>query len=298
MTVGRTLAGCLAIGLALLGARRVVIGPEPSAAPVLRVEVAAAASEAEVEGAVDEAVLLAFAERAGWAKRDPVVRDRLVRNLAFVEAEAAGERVPDDDALLARALGMRMHELDPLARARLVWLAREVVARLTRSAPSEAELASYLAAHPDRFARAAALDFVQVFLSAEQRRLHLDDDADAVRDVLAGVPPDAAGAFGDASLLPREVHGASPRRIDTLFGAGFAEKLFALEPGAWRGPVRSAFGLHFVWVRERSAATVPPLAAVRAQVEHGYQHDARAERVGEAVRRMRAAYDVEVVRLP
>ena len=40
--------------------------------------------------------------------------------------------------------------------------------------------------------------------------------------------------------------------VARTFGEGFAKQLFAVEPGRWQGPIPSSFGVHFVFVDERS----------------------------------------------
>jgi hypothetical protein len=59
------------------------------------------------------------------------------------------------------------------------------------------------------------------------------------------------------------------RTSTARFGAGFATRLAAAEPGAWFGPVPSSYGLHLVWIRERSPAVTPSLDAVRGASSTG-----------------------------
>ncbi|MCC6521861.1 MAG: peptidyl-prolyl cis-trans isomerase [Polyangiaceae bacterium] len=290
----RTLAGFFLIGLVLLGARRAWRAEEPPGRARLVVHVAPDASAAEVERAIDDAVLAAFAARAGWARHDPVVRDRLVRNVRFVEPDA-GAGI-DDDGCVARALALGMDASDPVVRSRLVWLGREVLARLAAEPPSDDALGTYLAAHPDRFLRPAAVRFLQVLVGAERHGVALADDAAALGARLATLGPDEGRPLSDPSVLPAEVALASERRIDALFGLGFGAAVLAAPEGRWAGPLRSSYGLHFVWVRERAAGVLPALADVRSEVRAAYDHDAREAHVRQALRRLRAAYAVELAR--
>jgi hypothetical protein len=52
--------------------------------------------------------------------------------------------------------------------------------------------------------------------------------------------------------------------------------------------------LHLVWVQERVASRVPPLADVRAQVLHRLLRERRAQRVQETVAALRRRSDVRV----
>jgi parvulin-like peptidyl-prolyl isomerase len=60
------------------------------------------------------------------------------------------------------------------------------------------------------------------------------------------------------------------------------------------GPVRSSYGLHLVWVDERSPARVPPLAAVRSQVAHRLLAERGEERLRARLRTLRARYEITV----
>ena len=69
-------------------------------------------------------------------------------------------------------------------------------------------------------------------------------------------------ALGDPTLLPGEMPLSRESEVSRLFGAQFAESLLELEPGAWRGPVRSGYGLHLVRVTGHEPATKPALEEV------------------------------------
>ena len=255
---------------------------EPSIEPIsITVVVASDAGDAEVRRATDEAMLVALAERAGFVERDSAIRARLEMNVRFVEPTLRG------DAAIAEAMRLRMHESDPVVRARLLWLARETLARVTRRTPTDEELEAYLRAHPDRFARPSAISFEQVFVS--RQRPDFEERVGLV----------AASPFAhesDPSLLPAAMTNASPRRIEVRFGRAFAEQLLNLEVGGAPQRVDSTYGAHFVRVLGRSRGHVPPLRDVRARVRAEWERDDRPRRIRQALERMRAAYHVEIRR--
>lgn len=273
----RPLLTIVVLGTALFLITRV----EPStgvAEPLpLTVAVSTDADAREIDRATDEAILLAFAERAGFVHRDSAIRARLELNVRFVDPALEG------DAAIDEAMRMEMHRSDPVVRERLVWLAQETLASATRERASDETLETYLREHPERFARPEAITFEQVFVSRQR------DDFDArVAEVAA--QPDLT--LSDPSLLPARVEDASPRRIDMRFGRGFAAQLGGAE---WTR-IDSTFGTHFARVIERRPGTLPELDAIRARVEHEHDTDDRARRVREALRRMREAYRIEVRR--
>ena len=58
--------------------------------------------------------------------------------------------------------------------------------------------------------------------------------------------------LGDVTMLPHEFPLSSADEIARAFGNDFAQQLARLQHGRWAGPVTSGYGLHLVYVRERT----------------------------------------------
>ena len=78
-------------------------------------------------------------------------------------------------------------------------------------------------------------------------------------------------------MPPREFMLDYSRDIERVFGKSFSRDLLQVDPGAWAGPVRSSYGLHLVYVRERVAARDPELSEVRQAVEREWSAKRRKE---------------------
>lgn len=245
------------------------------------VDVSRGASPSEVARATDEALLLAFAERSGFVLRDPVVLDRLIRNVRFAEPGL------DDAAALDRALALDMHRTDPVARGRLLWLATEALTR-PGPPPTDAVLEDYATRHARRFIAPDALSFAQIFVS---RQRHGEDFDARVATVAADPDPRAS----DPTLLPASVTAESEVRVDARFGPGFAAQVRDLEPGVWSGPVFSAFGAHFVRLSEaHHSENLPAFGQIRDKVLVEHDRDTRPERLREALDQLRTRYEVQL----
>ena len=86
----------------------------------------------------------------------------------------------------------------------------------------------------------------------------------------------------------------TPTDIARRFGKPFSAAIDALEPGAWEGPVTSAYGEHLVRVEAREGARAPALDEVRPKVLRDVR-DARRKDAAQAARReIRARYRVVV----
>ena len=164
--------------------------------------------------------------------------------------------------------------------------------------PSDAQLAAYLEANPERFKSEDHFTFRQIFLSATRRATTIDGDSKRVANALTGA--DAAidaTALGDAFLLGEEFQAVSPQEVASVFGDGFAKRISVMEPGRWQGPVPSSFGQHFVYISERIPGGVLPLDAVRQAVRREWSNARRLEAEQKLYASLRERYEI-VVEMP
>ncbi len=61
------------------------------------------------------------------------------------------------------------------------------------------------------------------------------------------------------------------------FGKKFSEALLKTETGSWKGPIRSGFGLHLVFINEHIEGRVPELDEVRDVVARDWSAEKRKE---------------------
>ena len=147
---------------------------------------------------------------------------------------------------------------DTIVRRRLVQKLTFLTEDLsTAQEPTAAELEAYFDQHTQRYALPRRVTFRHRYFSTDRRQTAEQDARAALTD---------ESAAGDPFMLQRAYAERNERDVANLFGQTFAAEIFALEPGAWRGPVRSAFGWHAVWVERFSPATARPLEQVRSRV--------------------------------
>jgi hypothetical protein len=252
-----------------------------------------AAETALVQDAVDEEILYREAIAAGFDRGDAAVRERLVRLGSFVGEETAGDRA----ALEGEARRLGLERSDVVIRRHLVEMMRLALEQpAPGDAPSDAELESYRTRHAAELAEAPTVRLTQVYFSAQARgEAALADAAralDEMRRADAGV--EAAAGRGDAFIRGADVGPASRADLERVFGGDFAATVDQMQPGAWAGPVRSSYGVHLVWVRERLPGRVPPLAAIRGRLVLGLLEERGAGHAVERLRALRQRYDVDV----
>lgn len=232
-----------------------------------------------IEAWVDDELLLREARALGWDKTDPVVHMRLAQNMRFLGADEE----TDDATLVERAYQLGMDRSDVVVRRRLLERMRlAITSAAVATEPPDAELQELLLTEPERYRRPPLVKLGHVFLSRDRRGAALEADARALLlELRSGeVGAGAAAGRGDPSLIPADLPLSSERALAARLGPEFAARAIALEPGGWRGPVPSSYGLHLVWVERRVEARDPDVAEARRELLASW----RAERERQALR--------------
>jgi parvulin-like peptidyl-prolyl isomerase len=192
-----------------------------------------------------------------------------------------------DEILYREGMVQGLDRDDPVIKRR-VRQKLEVVAeeQAARDAPTDADLAAYLAQHAERFARPGTVSFEQIFFAAATPAAQVQ----AAREAASrGSDP---ARLGQTSMLPQSAQDAPTDLAARDFGAAFAAALETLPLDEWAGPVQSAFGQHLVRVTARTPALAPPLAEVRAAVAREWESERRVASLAEHYKALRSRYEV------
>jgi hypothetical protein len=270
--IWRSLAQFALLGAALFAADRLWwrAAPEPLVVPASR------AAE------VDDELLYRAALARGYERDDPVVFRRLVQNQRF--AGAPDSR--DDEDLFDEALALRMHETDPVVRRRLIQRMRlDLEAEAAGGDPDEAALRERFARDAASFRTAERVRCTQLYFQADHER--------AAQAALAklrspGAPPASALALGEPFLHGAEQPLQTRDELAGRFGADFAAGVFTAPTGAWSGPIRSAYGVHLVFVHEHQASRARGFDEVRDVLRSAVIEERRAAALERGLRALRA----------
>lgn len=238
-----------------------------------------------VNGLVREEVLYREALSLGMDKDDTIVRRRMVQKMEFMAMGLSGDAEPTEKALQA-------------------WFDRD----------------------PERYRLPESLSFTHVYFSKDRRRGQAREQAEGVLLLLAaqaavqprapepGKPypagPDLpvrsqaeiegpsrllrARELGDPFPAGYDFTASAPADVERVFGKSFAQEVFRLEAGAWRGPVESSYGQHLVWVQERLGSRLPSLKEVRLEVRRDWIARGRTGAKDELYQQLRGKYSVVV----
>ena len=215
-------------------------------------------TSAELEGLIEsrirEEVLYREARALGLEQDDTIVRRRMAQKMEFLFQDIAGQVEPTDEALQA-----------------------------------------FLQQNIARFRESARFAFMHVYLSTDQRGEQASHDARVLLDDLRTQGEDADPiAVSDPFLLGHQLADRSEREVVGLLGQNFANALLGLPVKQWHGPIRSAYGVHLVYVHERTAPRVPALAEIRDRVRSELLSHKQREANEAMFRALRDRYEIVV----
>ena len=201
-----------------------------------------------------------------------------------------------EEVLHREALALGLDRDDTIIRRRLAQKMEFLYEDLTApEPPSDSELESWLEDNPQRYRIPVRVSFVHIYISPDRRGDRAEADARSLLAELRRGPETVQpSSRGDRFMLQHEYAQRPEPDVARLFGARFASSVVELEPGGWRGPIESGYGLHLVRVTERLEATIPALSDVRDRVVEDFQYEQRRKANESIYTSLRARYRIEV----
>ncbi|TLU65118.1 peptidyl-prolyl cis-trans isomerase [Thalassotalea litorea] len=161
----------------------------------------------------------------------------------------------------ARGLGLDVN--DGVIRKRLRQKMEFMMQDITSAQPPDAqELARFFKENQNKYREPNAYSFQQVFIS--------DDSPEKIINVWVGQQQKRINKGlepeGASSLLPKSLQSQSLSIVARLFGNEFAKALSVQPIEQWSGPIRSGYGLHFIYISDIQHGSLPKLSQIEDNV--------------------------------
>lgn len=206
-----------------------------------------------------------------------LVREYIRDEVAYREALKLG--LDRDDSIVRRRMRQKLEFLFEDALASQEVSDEDLEAFLQENAedyafdPEIALLQIYI--NPDRH------DSPSVFAAQLREELHELDT----------LPADPT-AYGDGLMLPSELDLTPLWQIKRSFGEDFSDAVVELEPGRWEGPIVSGYGLHLVYIVEKTTGRDALLVEVRDSVLRDWSVRRKAESLDRIYQEMTDGYEI------
>ncbi len=208
---------------------------------------------------------------------------------ALVDQKATSEM------LVREAVALGLDKDDEVIKRRLAQKMDFLLADVAALAPpTDEELTAWFAAHKAEFTKPPRMRFRHLYFSSDKRGQGARVAAEASLPGVTGRSPASfEGAEVADPFMFRDYYAdVTPEQMAKEFGGAFANALFELKPGDWRGPIQSGYGWHLVWIESREAPRVPAFEEVRPTVVQAWQAEKYREVKQRAMDEIRSRYEV------
>ncbi len=207
-----------------------------------------------------------------------------------------------EQVLSREAVAMGLDEGDIVVRRRLSQKMDFLFKNLSSlTEPTEEELREFLEERQDKYTVPPRATFSHVYFSTDARgQKGAEKAAESFAKEFKDTIPESAEAEnrGDPFLLPSGYAGKSVDIIGREFGDEFARAILSLEPGMWHGPVPSGYGVHAVFIHDRSEAQLPDFEDMKDRLQSDWLAERQRTLTDEAYQKLRNRYQVLVEGLP
>jgi hypothetical protein len=216
------------------------------------------------------------------AELESLVEGQIREEVFYREGMALG--LDRDDTILRRRIGQKMEFL--------------VADTAVPDDPGDTVLRAYFDAKRAQYDEPPHVSFTHVYFSIDARGARAQADAERVlRELQDAGAPVRAPERGDRFALSFDYASRTADQVDQEFGGGFGQQILDLPPGSWRGPVRSAYGLHLIRVTERTPARPAVFEEARERVVTDFVFEHRRDANEAAYRTLRNRYAITVAPL-
>lgn len=243
-----------------------------------------AEADALVHKHVNDELLFQEAKRLGLHETDPVVHQRLIRNMRFAEQDSDSA----ETKLIDAALALGMLDRDLVIRRRLI---QRMQHRLESQVHiTEADASTYYRDHPEEFQTPAGFSIRQLFFSHQREGEPADKAArDALLKLNAG-----SDASGDPFLLGTSFRQITASELGKILGQDIAIATENASVMQWIGPVASVYGMHLIQVEDIRPPRLLDYATVRPRIVAKLYADHEAIHLQETLAKLRTRYSIRV----
>ena len=241
----------------------------------------------------DRDMLLQRALELKFHLKDPVVYQRLIRNMNFLQL---GEGRPEAE-LFHQGLSMGLHLDDEVVKRRLIQLMElQLLADSPADQPSAAEIAAAFSTRQAELRRPPLYSFEHLFFTS--------DRAPEVAAIIATISAQkldvgSARQLGSPFMQGSQFTRQTPNQLARNFGKSFVVGLKqALNKSQrkqpqWLGPIASAYGIHYLWLTEFEAPRDAELREVERQLIVDLEYAAENRALQCAIAMLRKHYDMQ-----
>ncbi|NPA59851.1 MAG: peptidyl-prolyl cis-trans isomerase [Epsilonproteobacteria bacterium] len=215
------------------------------------------------------------------------------REISEVELKALITQRYYDKVLLEEAYLLNLQKQDEVISKRLLEKMHFVMLNTEKIIePTQKQLYEYYKKNIVDYSVVSSISFTHIFfnLNVDKKKL------DAVLKLLKTVKVDIqrVDGFGDSFQKSTQVENINFEDAKDLFGNYFAYKLFKLKSGVWNNAIRSKFGNHIIYVKDKNVTTPYTFDEVQGRVYEDFMQEFKDNIEKKAYKRVLSSYELKV----
>jgi len=156
--------------------------------------------------------------------------------------------------------------------------------------PNREELQDYLETHSKKFTIAPVYSFKQIYINPEKH----EDVNTYIAELQTLALNDIYQNSGDSLMLESEYIDLSSSEIARLFGRKFTKNLDTVTLNKWQGPIKSGYGLHLVYIDNKTPEHIATLDEIESKIKRDYKADAQKKVINSFYEELQIQYRVIV----
>ncbi|HIL99133.1 MAG TPA: peptidyl-prolyl cis-trans isomerase [Pseudomonadales bacterium] len=244
---------------------------------------------------LDRDMLLQRAIDLDFHLHDSIVYQRLIRNMKFIQLAES----KSDVELFDQAIEMRMHLDDEVVKRRLIQMMEQrLLANAPPTKPSFKEIEAAFVERKEELQHPPLYSIEHVFFASGREQ----DTASVIATITRqDLDIQAARKLGAPFLQGHQFLRQTPGQLARNFGKNFVigleqalkkSEIAASGDSGWLGPIRSAYGLHYVWLSQYEPARDAELQEVEQQLLVDLAYTANKQALQCAIAALRVEFDV------
>lgn len=240
-----------------------------------------------IKSELDRDMMFHFALSRELHLHDPVVYQRLLRNMLFLDLS----RGKPKEQVYKEAIDMRMHLGDEVIKRRMIQVVEQIlVARNPPDPPSEKQISETFDGRKKEFQRPNKYTLQHLYFP-QRKSSNLSSAMNVIKR--ENMTPEEARKLSFPFLPGYKFVRQSGEQLSRRFGYEFTKNLQALDlsPNKWFGPIGSTYGQHLVWIDEIELARDAVLSEVRSELVRDLERNAYKDALAAELDKLRMKYE-------
>ena len=240
-----------------------------------------------IKSELDRDMMFHFALSKELHLHDPVVYQRLLRNMSFLDLS----RGKPKEQVYKEAIDMRMHLGDEVIKRRMIQVVEQIlVARNPPDPPSEKQIGETFEGRKKEFQRPNKYTLQHLYFP-QSKSSNLSSAMNVIKT--ENLTPEEARKLSFPFLPGYKFVRQSGEQLSRRFGYEFTKNLQALDlsPNKWFGPIGSTYGQHLVWIDEIELARDAVLSEVRSELVRDLERNAYKDALAAELDKLRMKYE-------